>query len=135
MKDGPSSRMPRVNSLIHQTLAELLRRRFAAQTLAVTLTGVETSPDLWDAKVLYSVLTDDKAPAVAFFRKNKGELGKLLSSEIRLKRIPRLHFVYDSSLKEAARLDQLLSEVLPTPLPKVVAAAKKSPAPKRKAGK
>ena len=66
----PVARMTRVNKLLHQSIADILRRRWSRETVAITLTAVECSGDLRDAKVRYSVLGDDKREAVDFFRKN-----------------------------------------------------------------
>jgi ribosome-binding factor A len=113
-----ASRMTRVNKLLHQTLADVLRRRWASETVAITITEVDTSPDLYDAKISYSVLTDDKASAVDFFRKYKGDIAVAMGKEIVLKRTPRLHFVYDPTLKNAANIDRLLNETATPALPK-----------------
>ena len=112
-------RMTRVNKLLHQVLAQLLRARWGHETVAITLTGVDCAPDLYDAKILYSVLTDDKASAVSFFRKNKGAVSKALAKEVTLKRMPRLHFVYDPTLKNAANVERILNEMDTKALPPV----------------
>lgn len=118
----PISRMTRVNKLLHQATAQLLRARFGRETVAITLTRVECDSNLRDAKVYYSVLGDDKKDAVTFFRKNAGEVGRLLADEVTLKRHPKLHFVYDESLKNMASVDKIIRELEcdeVTPLPKL----------------
>ena len=111
MLETPISRMIRVNKLLRQALSDILRGRWGSEAVAITLTGVETAPDLYDAQVFYSVLTDDKAFAVNFFRKNKGDISKFLAREVTLKRTPRLHFIYDPTLKNAAAVERLMTEI------------------------
>ena len=107
----PVARMTRVNKLLHQSIADILRRRWSRETVAITLTAVECSGDLRDAKVRYSVLGDDKREAVDFFRKNVKEIGYQLAKDVTIKRHPRLHFVYDDSLKRMAAVDKALMEI------------------------
>ena len=103
--------MTRIDKLLYQSLADLLRARWGRETVAVTLTGVKCSPDLFNAHVSYSVIGDDKKSAVDFFRKNGGAVAKALAKEVTLKRHPKLHFVYDESLKNMAGIDRVLQEM------------------------
>lgn len=103
-------RMARVNKLLRQAISDILRARWGSEAVAITITGVDTSPDLYDARITYSVLTDDKAQAVDFFRRHKGDINKFLGREVTLKRTPRLHFVYDPSLKDAAAVEKIIIE-------------------------
>jgi ribosome-binding factor A len=109
--EEPLGRMVRVDKLIYQSLADLLRARFHTETIAITLTGVKTSPDLYNAHVTYSVIGDDKASAVSFFRKNGKAIGREFAKLVKLKRHPRLHFVYDDSIKKMADVDRILTEL------------------------
>jgi ribosome-binding factor A len=113
-----NSRMRRVNELLHEAIAMILRRRFSKESVAITITKVACDPDLRHAKIYYSVLTDDKGPAVSFFRREAGSIARWLSEEVIFKRHPQLHFLYDESLKHMAAVDRLLTEISAPPLPK-----------------
>lgn len=123
MLEIDKGRMVRVNKLLRLAISDILRKFWGAETVAITLTAVDTSPDLYDARVSYSVLTDDKAAAVAFFRKHVGMISKAVAREVTLKRTPRLHFVYDPTLKNAAAVERVMIEL--------EAPAKKLPAIKK----
>jgi ribosome-binding factor A len=110
----PEGRMTRVDKLLYQSLAEILRVRYPKETLAITLTGVKCSPDLFNAHVSYSVMNDDKKSAVDFFRKNAREIGRAMAKDVALKRHPKLHFIYDESIKNMASVDRLLHEMMDT---------------------
>ena len=126
MLETPRARMVRIDKLLRQTISDLLRSRWGQEAVAITITGVETSPDLYDAKVFYSILTDDKALGVRFFRKNNGIISKAFAKEVVLKRTPKLHFIYDPTLKNAAAVERLLNEVEVSMLPAAKKVTKKA---------
>ena len=54
-----SKRISRVNELLQRELSEQLRLRYRSQAVKITISEVETSPDLRNATIYYSVLGDD----------------------------------------------------------------------------
>ena len=85
----------------------------------VTITRVQVSPDLQQARVFYTVLGDDKARtasgralerAIPFLRRQIG-------SRLRLKRTPDLKWIYDESIAGQDRIEQLLNEIRANPHP------------------
>ena len=109
--EEPLGRMVRVDKLIYQSLADLLRAHYGRETVAITLTGVKCSPDLYNAHVSYSVIGDDKAAAVSFFRKHGKNIGRGFAKAVTLKRHPKLHFIYDDSIKKMADVDRILTQL------------------------
>ena len=58
----PSRRIERINHLLRQEIADLLRREVKDATLSqslISITEVDTSPDLRNAKVYFSVYGDE----------------------------------------------------------------------------
>ena len=78
----------------------------------VTVTAVQTSPDLRNAQVHVSVLGTDeeKAATMKGLQAANGVIQKAISSQLRLKRTPTLHFVYDESVERADRLTRMMEE-------------------------
>ena len=78
----------------------------------VTVTSVETSPDLRAAKVHVSVLGDDEAreAALAGLRSSHGVLQSKIAAETRMKRTPTVSFHYDETIERGVRISQLLEE-------------------------
>jgi ribosome-binding factor A len=76
----------------------------------VTVTAVETTPDLRTAQVHVSVLgTDEEKDATMdALRAAHGVIQKQISSQLRLKRTPSLKFVYDDSIERADRLTRMM---------------------------
>jgi ribosome-binding factor A len=76
----------------------------------VTVTGVETSPDLRHAHVYVSVLGTDeqKSEALDGLRSSAGFLQAQVGRELRMKRTPTLEFHYDDSIDRGMRISELL---------------------------
>ncbi len=76
----------------------------------MTVTAVDTSPDLRSAQVHVSVLgTDEEKDAtMEALRAARGVIQKAISSQLRLKRTPSLKFVYDDSVERADRLTRMM---------------------------
>jgi ribosome-binding factor A len=113
------SRPDRVADLIRAELALLLTREVHDPGIGfVTITRVQMTPDLQQARVFYTALGDDKA------RKNSERaieragpfLRRQIGSRLRLKRVPELTFLYDESIAGQDRIEQLLNEIR-TPAP------------------
>lgn len=78
----------------------------------VTITGVELSTDLSVAKVRWSVLDAERERARSehMLESARGFVQRQMGRVINLRRLPRIQWVYDDSLAEAARLDQLIKD-------------------------
>jgi ribosome-binding factor A len=108
------SRPDRVADLIRGELATLLTREVHDPGLGfVTITRVQVSPDLQQARVMYTALGDDKARAASTRAVERAVpfLRRQIGSRLRLKRTPELKFVYDDSIAGQDRIEQLLSEL------------------------
>jgi ribosome-binding factor A len=81
----------------------------------VTVTGVDTSPDLRHARVYVSVLGSEVEREEAFegLSSAAGFLQSQVGAELRMKRTPTLEFVHDPSIEHGMRMEQLISEVVP----------------------
>lgn len=108
------SRPDRVADQIRAELALLLTREVHDPGIGfVTITRVQMSPDLQQARVFYTSLGDDKA------RINSGRaleraspfLRRQVGSRLRLRRVPVLMFVFDESIAAQDRIEQLLAEI------------------------
>jgi ribosome-binding factor A len=108
-------RMRRVNESVRQVLAEALVELQDPRIGLVTVTGVETSPDLRHATVYVSVLGSEKKRAASLrgLEAAHGLLQARLGRELRLKRTPQLAFEYDPSVERGVRMTQLIDELAP----------------------
>jgi ribosome-binding factor A len=79
----------------------------------VTVTAVETSPDLRTAKVYVSVLGDEeeREGTLGGLRSSHGVIQSRIAAETRMKRTPTLTFHYDNTIEQGARVFELLEDV------------------------
>jgi ribosome-binding factor A len=110
-----SDRMRRVNALVREVLSESIAGLKDPRIGFVTVTGVETSPDLRHAKVYVSVLGSERKRDAAIARLNAahGVLQGRVSTELRMKRTPQLAFEYDPTVERGVRMTQLIDELAP----------------------
>lgn len=113
MKRPPSPRMRRVNSILRQVIAEQVEGLKDPRMGFVTITAVETSPDLRHAVVFYSVLgdEDDQRATLAALRAGAPRIQGEMGRQVRLKYTPRLEFRLDASIERGARITTLLREI------------------------
>ena len=104
-------RLLRVNEAVKETLSRALAGGLKDPRIGfVTVTGVETSPDLRHARVYVSVLGSpaEKERTLAGLRSSHGFLQERVAAETRLKRTPRLDFIYDDTVDRGMRIESLL---------------------------
>jgi ribosome-binding factor A len=111
-----SRRIERLNEQLKRELALRLRRELRdPRVQGVTVTAVETAPDLTYARVMIRVLGDEAERTRAFegLEAAAPYLRKSLGQSLHIRRVPELDFRIDASLEHAARIEELLDEVRP----------------------
>ena len=106
-------RIRRVNEAVREVLSEAITTELKDPRVGfVTVTAVDTSPDLRHAHVFVSVLGDEKqrAESLAGLSSSHGYLQGRVASKLRLKHTPQLDFVYDPSTERGMRISELLRE-------------------------
>jgi ribosome-binding factor A len=105
--------MRRVNEVIRQVLGDVIATDLKDPRIGfVTVTDVDTSPDLRTARVYVSVLGDEseRDKALAGLRSSHGFLQGKIATELRMKRTPTLTFHYDDSVDRGVRISRLLDQ-------------------------
>src|SRR5438045_5514950 len=103
--------MRRVNEALREVLSARIAGGLKDPRIGfVTVTGVETSPDLRHARVYVSVLgsEEQKADALAGLQSAAGFLQAKVGQELRMKHTPTLEFHYDDSVDRGMRITELL---------------------------
>jgi ribosome-binding factor A len=106
-------RMRRIDEAMREVLSGAITTEIKDPRVGfVTVTAVETSPDLRHARVYVSVLGEDavRRRSMAGLQSAHGYLQKRVSGELRLKHTPTLEFLYDDSLDRGMRIAELLEE-------------------------
>jgi ribosome-binding factor A len=112
----PSRRIERINHLLRQEIADLLRREVKDATLStalISITDVDTSPDLRSAKVYFSVYGEEEEvqAAQAHLKRASGFLHHNLKERLDLRYTPHLEFVLDRSLAQGDRIMRLMRSI------------------------
>ena len=104
-------RMRRVNELMREVIGSAISTELEDPRIGfVTVTSVETSPDLRSARVHVSVLGGEaeRQASLAGLRSSHGVLQSAIAREMRIKRTPTLTFHYDETPERGVRLSRLL---------------------------
>ncbi len=108
------NRMRRINELIKREIGDLCERDISTGSgTLITITDVDTSPDLRHADVFVSVFGEDKKKneAMAKLEKQRVHFQQELARRVRLKYTPVLHFKMDTTLERADRVLHILQEL------------------------
>jgi ribosome-binding factor A len=107
--------MRRVNEALREVLSEGMGELKDPRIGFVTVTGVETSPDLRHATVFVSVLGSERKRDATLqgLDSSRGILQSRVNRELRLKRTPQLVFEYDPTVERGVRLSKLIDELSP----------------------
>lgn len=107
------ARLARVNEQVKEVLGELLGELKDPRIGFVTITGVETTPDLSAAEVWFTVLDDDPE-ALASTEEGLASAAPMLRRElgarVRMRRTPQLVFRHDPAPGYGRHIERLLSE-------------------------
>ena len=108
------SRPERVGEQIRQELSQILSQQVHDPGIGLlTISRVKVTPDLQLARVLYTVLGDEKQRketqkalerAIPFMRRQ-------IASRMRLRRVPELQFFYDQAIEHQDRIEQILIDL------------------------
>jgi ribosome-binding factor A len=105
--------MRRINELLREVIGGAIASELEDPRIGfVTVTAVETSPDLRSARVFVSVLgsEEERNATLDGLASSHGILQAQIAREMRIKRTPTLTFHYDDSIERGARLSELLDE-------------------------
>lgn len=107
-------RVGRVGEQIKKELSQILQSELKDPRVGfITVTGVDVTNDLSQAKVFLSVLGTEqqKEESLKAIAKATGFIRSELSKRIRLRITPELQFQFDASIEYGSRIDELLNKI------------------------
>ena len=108
----PTNRIQKVNSLLEQEISKIIARDFNFPGAMVTLTYIHASANLIGAKAYISVFPEGKTDKVLeILNKAVSEIQKKINKMLNMRPIPKIIFVKDEKIAEAARVESLLSKL------------------------
>lgn len=107
---APYPRLLRVNQVLRQVVAEELERLADAdeRLRLVTVTSVDTAPDLRHATVFLSSLAEEAAAALD---ERRIQVQRAVGRQVQMKRTPQLAFVQDPAVVAGGRVDDVLRRI------------------------
>ncbi|MDQ2966134.1 MAG: 30S ribosome-binding factor RbfA [Chloroflexota bacterium] len=132
-----TQRTDRIDELLRQEIGQILAREVADPRIGfVTVTDVETDPDLRHARLWVSVIGQpaERDATMAALNRAMSFVRRELGTRLRLRRIPEFQVRLDDTAERGTRLLQLLHEIeegnlpadaaapgesLPTPVPRL----------------
>ncbi len=110
-----SRRTERVNDLIRDELSDLLLREMNDPRLGglISITRVEVTPDLTQARVFVSVMAekDEQDQAMKALGAASGFMHRELKKRLDIRKVPFLNFRLDTSIAQGAEVLSLLNKV------------------------
>jgi ribosome-binding factor A len=106
-----ADRMRRVDEAMREVLSEAITSELKDPRVGfVTVTAVDTAPDLRQARVFVSVLGtgSERRRSLDGLRSAHGYLQRRVADQLHLRHTPMLEFVYDNTAERAQRIESLL---------------------------
>jgi ribosome-binding factor A len=110
-------RVDRVGAQLQRELSSLIHDQVDEPGLGmVTVQEVRVVRDFSQAKVFFTVMDNSLSREECVKRLNQaaGHLRWLLGQELKLRTVPKLHFVYDQSVEQGERLASLIEQAVST---------------------
>ena len=112
-----SQRKGRLQEDIKREISDIVAKQVKDPLLGfVSITDVDLSRDGSHAKVFFSVYGEEKQQlqTVEGLQRAKGFVRTELGKRIRVRHVPELHFIYDPSIEQGSRINQILKELNPS---------------------
>ena len=111
-----SRRTERVNEVIRDELSDLLLREVRDPRLGglISITRVEVTPDLFNARIFVSIMQPpaEQVDALRALNAAASFFHRELKSRIQIRRVPFLVFKLDTSIEEGAQVLAHINEVM-----------------------
>lgn len=108
-----SDRVLQVNQLIKKELGKIILKEIDfPKEILVTLTRVETSANLIQAKVYISVMPENQSGQVLeILNQQIYFLQQMMNRRLKMRPIPKIIFVEEAVSREAGRVEELLEKI------------------------
>ncbi len=102
-----------LNELLKKELGTILLEEFEfPQGSIVTITNVDTSPDLQHARVYTSIIPDEQAKEVLrILAKNVFKIQQALNEKLRMRPTPKIEWAQDQSMSNVMKVEELLERI------------------------
>lgn len=107
-----SNRIEKINSLLEHEIGKIILKDFAfSPEILVTLTRVDTTSNLIEAKVYVSVFPETKSDGIIrALQKSVYDVQYKINRTLRQRPIPKIKFVKETEISKAAKIEELLAK-------------------------
>jgi ribosome-binding factor A len=107
-----SNRIEKVNSLLQHEIGKIILRDFAfSPEILVTLTRVEVTANMIEAKAYISVFPEAKSEGIIrALSKSVYDIQYRINRTLRMRPVPKIKFVKETEISKAARVEELLAK-------------------------
>jgi ribosome-binding factor A len=108
-----SNRLPRVNQLIKQELSQIILKEIEfPKDILVTVTRVETTPNLIESKIYVSVMPENKSENILqILNKQIYDIQQRLNKRLKMRPVPRIYFRKEKETAEAGKVEEILAKI------------------------
>lgn len=106
-------RMLKVNSILREVIAEELEKLSDSRLELVSVTGVDTAPNLRKAVVFVDAIAKDPEEVLEALRAARPRLQREIGRQVKIKYTPILEFDLDHGVMAGERIEQILRELKP----------------------
>ncbi|MDD4332666.1 MAG: ribosome-binding factor A [Patescibacteria group bacterium] len=103
-------RIEQVNSLLQTELGNLIIREIPTDNFLITITYVDTAPNLASVKIGVSILPDRySGTALKFLKAHSSIFSRSILKNTRLRKVPHFIWEIDATEKKASEIEEILS--------------------------
>lgn len=106
------NRIEKVNSLLLQEIGKIVLQDFDFPGTLVTLTRVQATSNLIEAKVFISSFPEKNTDKIAdILNKNISDIQKQINRKLNMRPVPKIRFVKDTNPQKVGRIEELLQSL------------------------
>lgn len=107
-------RILQINRFLQKEIAQIIEEELDLRDDFITVSTVQTDPNLKEAKVYIASLSKDPKEVQAIIAKlqnYQGKFQRILIKKINLKRLPKLIFLAETDSEKGDRMEELLNKI------------------------
>lgn len=105
-----TDRIFKINELLREEVSNIMLRELRDHEGFVTVTAVETTPDLRYSTIWYSVIGADEKKIGEVIADSEKSIQQILNSRLSLKHVPKISFRLDKSGEYMDKINRLINE-------------------------
>lgn len=107
-----SLKIDRLNNMFVEEISKIIHEEIKDKDIGfVTVTDARITNDLSFAKIYVTTLNDNREKVVATLNKASGFIRTMLCDRVKIRKMPEIHFVYDTSIEYGKKIDDIIDRI------------------------